>query len=151
VKPEKQAGSVKEFEKVSTEDFVIAQISDIELDMNHTFKGFQGAPDKVCAGVRFKFDIEGCKYPHRSNWMKFSYGEKANLFKKFLLPLVDGAEPDMDFDLLALKGMKIKMLWAEKNGFQFPETIRPISPKIKKDTVAEPSIDMGDDCPDFGA
>mgnify|MGYP007099612416 CR=1 FL=1 len=62
--------------------------------------------------------------------MKFNYGEKANLYVKFLSSLVENAVPDMDFDLEALKGMKIKILWADKNGFQYPETVRPQGKKI---------------------
>lgn len=120
-----------EYEKVPTDDFVRAEIEDIKYEADHLFKGFQGAEDKKKPGVRLKFKIEGCQKPHYSRWMSFNYGEKSNLFTKYLLPLVEGATPDMDFDLDNLKGMKIKMLWAEKNDFQYPETIRPATNKLK--------------------
>ena len=49
----------------------------------------------------------------------------------------------MDFDIDALKGMKVKVLWAEKNEFQFPETIRPVGKKLAANTL--PSIDVEED------
>jgi hypothetical protein len=141
MKPPKTAKT--DFEKVTTDDFTICTIEDIAVDMEHKFKGFQGAEDKVKPAVRFKFKVEGYQYHHYSRWMSFNYGEKSNLFLKFLVPLVEGAAPDMDFDIDALKGMKVKVLWAEKNEFQFPETIRPIGKKLPADTL--PSIDVEED------
>lgn len=134
-----------DFEKVTTEDFTTCTIEDIAYDLEHKFKGFQGAEDKVKPAVRFKFKVDGYKYHHYSRWMSFNFGEKSNLFLKYLVPLVDGAAPDMDFDLDALKGVKIKVLWAEKNEFQFPETIRPIGKKLSPKTL--PVIDVDDDEP----
>jgi hypothetical protein len=84
--------------------------------------------------------------------MKFTLGEKANLYVKFVSQLVEGAEPDMDLDLDVLKGVKCKILWAEKNEFQYPETVRPIGGKIKanaKPATREPGVD--DELDEFGA
>lgn len=134
-----------EFEKVSTEDFTVCTIAEISYDMEHKFTGYQGAEDKIKPAVRFKFLVEGYKFPHYSRWMSFNFGEKSNLFLKYLVPLIEGATPDMDFDLDALKGMKIKILWAEKNEFQYPETIRPIGKKLAGDTV--PTINLNEDEP----
>lgn len=147
----------KDYEKVPTEDFVSGSIEEVAYDMKHTFKGYNGAEDKVRPAVRFKFKIDGLKFPHYSRWMTFNYGEKSNLLIKYLVPLVEGAKPDMDFDVDALKGMKVKMLWNEKNGFQAIETIRPMGKKIgvRPRPVHEeelPSIPMGPDGTDeFGA
>lgn len=138
MKPPKQNNV--EYEKVPTDDFVKAEIEDIAYDQEHLFKGFNGEADKKRPAVRLRFKVEGCKFSHYSRWMSFSYGEKATLFTKYLVPLVEDAQPDMDFDLDGLKGMKIKILWAEKNGFQFPETIRPIGSKLKNGL---PEIQMG--------
>jgi hypothetical protein len=135
-----------EFEKVSTEDFTICTIIDVVYDMEHKFKGFQGAEDQVKPAIRFKFEVEGYKYNHYSRWMKFTLGEKSNLYTKYIAVLVDGSEPDMDFDLDALKGMKIKILWAEKNEFQYPETIRAVGAKVKANAQpAHKDRDPGDE------
>lgn len=127
MKPQKTSFN---YEKVSIEDFVSGIVEDIQYEESHTFKGFNGAADKVQPAVRFKFKLDGYEYPHYSRWMKFNYGEKANLYTKYLAPLVEGAAPDMDFDLDLLKGLKVKTLWSEKNGFQNIETIRPIGKKV---------------------
>lgn len=132
-----------EYERVSTTDFVSGIIEDIQYEEGHTFKGFQGAPDKVAPGVRFKFKLEGYSFPHYSRWMKFNYGAKANLYTKYISQLVEGATPDLDLDLDQLKGLAIKTLWSEKDGFQNIETIRPLNKKIvaltvlPKDTTAD--------------
>lgn len=134
MKPQKQAP--KDFERVSTDDFIPGVVEDIAYEEAHLFKGYgkdkKGTPipDRTAPAVRFKFLLEGYKYPHYSRWMSFNYGEKSNIYLKFLVPLVEGAKPDMDFDLDQLKGLKVKILWAEKNDFQFVETIRPIGKKV---------------------
>lgn len=117
-----------EYEKVKTDDFIKGEIEDVLYDMDHTFK-FQGNEKKGPA-VRLKFRLEGYKYPHFTRWMYFSYGEQTNLFSKYVMSLVEGAEKDMDFDLDKLKGMKVKTLWKEKNNFQSIDTIRPLEGKI---------------------
>ena len=139
MKPPKREGS-GDYEKVKTDDFVSGIIEDVAYDMLHKFKGFEGKPDTEAPGVRFKFKLEGYQYPHYSRWMKFNYGEKANLYLKYLAPLVDGAAPDMDFDLDQLKGLKVKTLWNEKNGFQSVETIRPIGKKVAPATLPKEQL-----------
>jgi hypothetical protein len=119
-----------DYEKVTTEDFVSGIIEDVQYEESHTFKGFNGAPDKVQPGVRFKFKLDGYQYPHYSRWMKFIYGEKANLYTKYISQLVENATPDMDLDIEVLKGLAIKTLWSEKDGFQNIETIRPLKGKV---------------------
>jgi hypothetical protein len=124
-----------DFEKVTTDDFTMCTIEEITYDMEHTFKGFATKEDpkpvdKVKPAVRFKFKVEGYEYPHYSRWMSFNLGSKSTLFIKFVSPLVDGINEDADFDLENLKGMKVKVLWAEKNGFQYPETVRPQGKKV---------------------
>ena len=142
-----------DYEKVTIEDFTICTIADVVYDMEHTFKAFKtkenpNAEDQVKPAVRFKFEVEGYQHPHYSRWMKFTLGEKSNLFVKFVSQLVDGAEPDMDVDLDVLKGVKCKILWAEKNEFQYPETVRPIGGKIKAD--AKPAREPGEDDSEYG-
>lgn len=150
MKPPKQEKT--EYEKVNTEDFVFGVIEEVQYEQEHLFKGFQGAEDKRKPAARFKFKIEGCQFPHYSRWMAFSYAEKSNLLNKYLVPLVEGAEPDMDFDLDALRGFKVKMLWSEKNGFQNIETIRPVgkklpygAPKPQRGADGVPEVQIGDE------
>jgi len=136
----------KDYEKVPTDDFVTGTIEEIKYEQDHEFK-FKGESKRKPA-VRLKFKIDGLQYPHYSRWMTFNYGEKSNLLLKYLIPLVEGAHPDMDFDLDALKGMKVKMLWNEQNGFQSVETIRPLGKKLAYKQPVEsgvPVIDVDSD------
>ncbi len=133
----------RNYEKVKTDDFLPGMIEDVQYDKEHPFK-YKGV-ESTAFGVRFKFTLQGYKYPHFSRWMKFNYGEKANLYKKYLVPLVDGAKPEMDFDLDQLKGMKIKTLWSEKDDFQNVETIRPAGKKLIPVRIpSEPLADMAE-------
>lgn len=125
-----------EYEKINTSDFVTGSIEDVLYDQEHVFKGYgkdsdgNPKPDTVGPAVRLVFTVDGYKFPHKTPWMKFSYSEKSNLYKKFVSALVKDAKEFMDWDLDQLKGMKVKMLWADKGEFQNLETIRPIGDKI---------------------
>lgn len=122
-----------EFEKVKIGEFVEGEIVKIEYDQEHK-SNYQGV-EKIGPAVRLVFELKGYKYPHRSRWMSFSYGEKANLYKKYLTKLVEGACPDMDFDLDNLKNMRVKTIWTEENGFQSIDSIFPIDKKIALNAV----------------
>lgn len=115
-----------DYEKVQTGDFINGKIADIQYDDKHEFK-FQGQV-KIASACRFVFELENYKFKHYSRWLNFSYGEKSNLFKRFLDNLVLGAVPHMDFDLDLLKGMKVKTIWQGED-FQSIELIRPIGEK----------------------
>ena len=119
-----------EFEKVAIGEFVAGIIEKIEYDNEHKFKGFQGGEDTVQPAIRFVFKFDDYKYFHYSRWMKFNAGEKANLYKKYLVKLVEGITPDADFDIDHLRGMKIKTIWEEQNDFQNIESIYPLDKKI---------------------
>lgn len=125
MKPTKQK---MQYEKVKTDDFVIGVIEDIKYEKDHEFT-YQGESKKVEA-VKIIFHVDGYKYSKQTPWMTFSYGEKTNLYTKYLSSLVDGATPDMDFDLDQLKGLKVKMLWKDKGDYQHIETIRPVGKKV---------------------
>lgn len=122
-----------EYEKINCSDFTTGVIADVMIDLAHTFK-FKDK-ESVHPGVRFKFELNGYQYPKFSRWMKFNYGEKANLYKKYLYPLVEGAVPDMDFEIESLIGMDVKILWSENvyqdKLFYNVETIRPAKSKMK--------------------
>jgi hypothetical protein len=130
----------REYEKIKTDEFVQGQIEDITYDLEHEF--VYKDQKNIKPAVRFKFLIEGYKEYHYSRWMTFNYGEKSNLFKKYVTALVEGALPNMDFDLDKLKGMNIKMLWKdEKNGYQSIDVIRPLTNKLVGVTAQPPQME----------
>lgn len=149
MKPKQREQS--DYEKVKTDDFIKAKIVDIERDEEHetTWKGEK----KVRDCIRFKFMLEGYEQPHYSRWITFTYGDRGNLYNKYLVPLVAGAYPDCDFDIEELKGMVVKLLWAEKvyengNVFQFIDTVRPFSDQLKytgspQETITNPEGEEG--------
>ena len=131
MKPPKRSNT--EFEKVKCGDFITGVIDKVEYDEEHTFR-YQGK-EKVASAVRLIFKLDGYKFPHYTRWMTFSYGEKTNLLNKYLVKLVEGAYPDMDFDLDRIIGMKVKTIWAEKNDFQYVELIQANQEKIQLDHI----------------
>lgn len=112
-----------EFERVNEENWVTGIIFEVQHDPEHktTYKG----EEKIRDCVRFKFQLDGYEHYHYSRWMTFSYDERSNLYNKYLCSLIEGAQPDMDFDLEELNGMRIKTMWTTKNDFQSIELIRP--------------------------
>jgi len=118
-----------EYEKVAIGEFVNGIIEEVERDEEHQ-SSYQGKPTiRDC--VRFKFKLSGYDFPHYSRWCTFSYGEKANLYIKYLSKLVPEAEPDMDYDIELLKNMKVRTIWAEEKGkdgkvYQHIESIFPL-------------------------
>ncbi len=123
-----------DYEMVSTDDWVLGTLKDIERDEEHktTFKGQEEIKD--C--IRFVFALDGYKYIHKSRWMTFVYSEKSNLYNKYLISLVDGIAPFCDFDVELLEGMRVKMMWKTEKGkdgnnYQRIELIRPVGEKIK--------------------
>lgn len=128
-----------DYERIPVYDeWIKGVIEDVQLEENHQFKG-QFA--KVGDAVRFKFKLEGCEYSHRSGWMTYSYGEKSNLFLKYLKYLVEGAEPDMDFDLDKLRGLKVKTMWSANGDYDNLEQIRPLEAKVARAGTAPAAKD----------
>jgi len=123
--PKQEKRSSDDYEKVNTEDFSYGCIEEIEYDLEHEFK-YEGKVTKK-AGVRFKFKLEGYEYPHYSQWMTFSYGEKTNLYQRYIKPNIDQPSPNMDFDLDEMKSWRVKTFWkTTTSGFQFPEIVRKV-------------------------
>jgi hypothetical protein len=118
-----------EFEQVKTDDFLAGSIEEVQYDQEHIF-GKGSKFEKVAPATRFKFKLDGYSFPHYSRWLTFSYHEKSVLLNKYLIPLVEGAKADFDFEMDLLTGMRIKTLWVEKNGYQNIETIRPEKNKL---------------------
>jgi hypothetical protein len=144
------ARATTNYEKVATGDFVKGVISGIEYDENHSFKGFEGKPDKIAPAIRFVFTLDGYEYPHRSRWMNFNMGEKANLYKKYVARLVENARPDMDFDLDLFLKMKVKTIWMDNGDFQNLDSIYPDGKKLNTSSATvsdEPAPYDEDDFP----
>lgn len=122
----------RDYEKVKTDDWTTGIIEDIQRDEKRDtgFKDEETGESKIVDSVRFKFKLDGYNYPHYSRWLSFSYHEKSNLLKKYLFNLVEGAQPDFDFDIEHLKGMKIKIMWQDNGDFQNVEIIKPLEAKI---------------------
>jgi hypothetical protein len=139
MKPQRQ-----EYEKVDINDFTTGVIEKVQYEKEHKFK-FQDK-ETIAEGVRFKFKLIGYEHPHYSRWMKFNYGVKSNLYGKYLVPLVENPMPDMDFEIENLEGLKVKILWSERNGFYNVETIRPANGRVKHEVKEEePPIEEPDE------
>jgi hypothetical protein len=132
--------SNKDYEKVKIGEMISGVIEEVQYDMEHKFKGFQGKEDTIQPAVRLKFMLDGYKFPHFSRWMKFSLGEKANLYKKYVSKLIENAEPDMDVDIDALKGMRVKTVWSEDRDFQNIDAIYPEGAKAKRIDASVESV-----------
>lgn len=140
MKPPKREAT--DFERIPVYgDWVKGKIADIGYDKEH--KSMWEGKERIRFCIRFKFDLEGCKYPHYSRWLTFNYGEKATLFTKYIKQLVDGAQPDMDLDIDMLKGMSIKTMWLEDGDFDKLEIILPLGAKLKP--MPPEDIDPADD------
>ena len=135
-----------DYEKVTIGEMISGVIEVVEYDQEHKFKGFQGKEDTVQPAVRLKFKLDNYQYPHYTRWMKFSLGEKANLYKKYVSKLVENAEADMDCDLDILNGMKIKTVWSEDGDFQNIDAIYPVGSKVKAIDPL-PTVDLDKDEP----
>ena len=85
--------SSQDFERIREYDEwipgVISEISlreDHDTGFKHPAKKEDGTPHPnagkpvICDQVRLKFTLDGYKYPHFSRWMRYSYGEKSNLY-----------------------------------------------------------------------
>lgn len=122
-------------EKLPTNNFVDGFIEDIIYESEHTFKGYgkdekgNPKPDTIASAVRIVILLTGFKYPRKTPWMRFSYSDKATLYKSFIEPLVEGAKPYMKFDLDQIKGLKVRTLWKDKGDFQNLATIIPADGK----------------------
>ena len=131
-----------DYERINKYDeWIPGVIEEIKLEENRAtgFKDDKTGLPKFADMVRFKFKLEGHEYPHYSRWMSYSFGEKANLYLKYIKHLVEPAQPDMDFDLDNLKGFKVKTMWTANGDFDNLEQIRPLGDKFqaKPSTAAE--------------
>ena len=143
-----------DYERIQQYDeWISGEISEVHLREDHD-TGFKypakkddGSPHPqagqpvICDQVRLKFSLDGHNYPHYSRWMRYSYGEKSNLYLKYLKYLVENAQPDMDFDLESLQTMKVKTMWSKSEDGKFDnlEQIRPLNGKCRRTGAPEAS------------
>ena len=120
--------SQMDYERIKVYDeWITGEIEEIKLEENRAtgFKDDKTGAPKFADQVRFKFKLDGHQYSHYSRWMTYSYGEKANLYLKYLKHLVAGAQPDMKFDLDLFLGMKVKTMWSQNGDFDNLDQIAP--------------------------
>ena len=124
-----------EFEKVVVDEWVPGKIEAVQFDANKTYKAKNKETGewetKTAAHVRFKFALEGCRYPHYSRWMKASTNEKSNLYSKFLkylCPQYDCQDKVIDIDLLT--GAAVKTMWENSGEYQNLAQIRGQDPTL---------------------
>lgn len=143
-----------DFEKVESDVWIPGFIKDIERDeaRESEFKGEK----RIVDSVRFVFELEGYKFPHKSRWMALSYHKKAGLFSKYMVALVENAKPYMLFDLTKIKNMKVKTMWSQNGEWSNLEMIRPLdkkmvavfdTPKEQEPPAEEGSSESDDDLP----
>lgn len=118
-----------DFEQVATDDWTTGIISEIQY--NETHKRLWQGEEKIGPAVRLKFTLDGYQFPHYSGWLSFTYSERSNLYKKYISALVDGATPEMEFDMDQLKDLPVKIMWKQNGEYQNVELVRPINGKVK--------------------
>lgn len=118
-----------EYEKVDCGDFIAGKIKEVKYDPAYE-QTYQGEK-KVFEAVKVVFELDGYKMPHSTYWMKLSYHKKSKIFNLLLKPLVENAEPFMDFDVSLLTGMRVKTVWEEnEKGYQNVVMVKPEGEKI---------------------
>lgn len=123
--PEKKKLDPKSYEQVKINALIAATITAIEYKDDHQFPGYKGNPPTIDKAVRIKMTLEGYEFPRTSGWLRFSNGEKASLYKKYLVPLVEGIKPDAKFDLDHLIGMKVQLMFIQNKEYQNINVIVP--------------------------
>ena len=130
-----------EVEPVQVDEWLPGTIEDIAYEDAHQFGGQYA---RVGEAVRFKFKLDGYEHPKYSNWLSFSYSEKANLYCKYVEPLIPGATPYFDFDLSTLKGKRVKLMFSETTYKDKPffsvEMVRPINGSSTKPQAQEGTV-----------
>lgn len=135
----------KEFEQVKVDDWIPGEIIDVQYDPQHEFKSRKGSD--ISLGVRVIFALETYKDKKYSRWMYFNYAENSNLYKLFINPLVQGAHPNMSFDMDLLKGFKVKVMYTQNEQYQNLSLVRPQTEKIVWGTPPDLSKKLEDEVP----
>src|ERR1044072_6884510 len=135
----------KEFEQVKTDEWLTGKIIDIQYDQEHEFV-YKGNKT-ISPGVRIIFNLDGYKEKKYSRWMYFNYGNKSNLYKLFVSTLIEGAYPNMDLDLDSLKGLPIKVMYAQNGEYQNLVMVRPNKGNVAVAGSLAESVEVEEDAP----
>ena len=129
----------KEYEKIRVDEWLQGEIVDIQYEKEHEFN-YKGVKS-VGPAAKIQIELKGYKDKKSTGWLSFNYSQKSNLYKFFIEPLVEGARPNMDFDLDNLKNLRIKVMYAQKGEYQNLFAVRPDQTKILSSAhpMAEPN------------
>lgn len=118
----------KVFEQIKVDEWITGEIEEIQYEQDHefTYKGNKTKGDAVRVSLR----LDGYKDKKSTGWMRFNYGEKSNLYKIFIEPLVEGARTNMTFDFDNLKDLRVKVMFTQKGEYQNLSMIRPLQTKV---------------------
>ena len=121
--------SKTDFEKVIVDEWISGEIvaEDVFKDVDQKFTNKDGSPDtRKVDQIRFKFKLDGYKFPHYSRRMTLSTSEKSNLFKFLQQIYGENIVPDIAVNTEALKGLKVKTMWTNNGEYQNLVMIRPL-------------------------
>ena len=131
-------GQKIEYEQVELDVFITGEILEVQgrFGVEKSYKDRETGEmiTRKTDQCRFKFELEGYKFPHYSRWNNLSTNENSHLFKTYILPLFGNKyPPNTDIDIEKLAGAKVKVRWDEttlKTGskFQFVDKIRFLGP-----------------------
>lgn len=144
-----------EYEKVAVDEWLPGMIETVQLQEDRPYRHTNddtGETEMLTAPhVRFKFKLDGYKYPHYSRWMKASTHKKSNLYSKYLrslCPTHDCENQQIDVDKLT--GVRIKIMWENNGDYQNVTQIRGLDAAldVRVDTTApEADPDPANDVP----
>jgi hypothetical protein len=99
-------------EDVETDVFIQGVITKVEEEQDHKFITPKG--EVLSDAVRIHFALDGYQQDKRSAWMYFHYGKKGALLNKYLVKLVENAQPYMNFDIQKIVGMGVEVIFSRR-------------------------------------
>ena len=142
-------GGKTDYEKVSVDEWLPGHITEVQLQdrpYTRTDKDTKVETTTDEPHVRFKFALDGYKFPHYSRWMKASTYEGSNLYKmflKFLCPLHDCKDQLIDLDKLT--GAKVKLMWVNNKEYQNIAQVRGLDEELNIITHETPAESHDDE------
>ena len=144
-----------DYERCADLEWITGKIVKIEerLNKNRRYKDQETGEYKIreVEEMRFVFELEGYKFPHRSRYMTKSVAEKSNLYSKYLKELIPGLQPNQAVDLEQLIGKSVKTMWDTEKGkdgkdYQHIKIIKPLDP-ITPEEIVVPDVDLPEGAP----
>lgn len=133
----------REFEQVVVDEWLTGEIVDIQYEKEHefTYKGNKS----IGPAAKILIQLDGYRDKKSTGWWSFNYSEKSNLYKFFIHTLVEGASPNMDFDLDNLKNLRIKVMYTQNGEYQNLMAVRPVDKKVLPGAPSATREDSPDD------